>query len=302
MSIKIIKKGMADTIQDQGRYGFQHFGIQVNGCIDYLSAQLANALVSNPLDYPVFELYFPASSFCFTSDYIICIIGANFVPVINQKSIELNKPFQVFENDVLQFLQPIEGSFAYLSIQGKINAPAWLESQSFATTSLQKDTAYDITPLTQLAVSNYTIDKAFITAIQTTVFSPAPIRFIPGPAWNDLTDEAINNLLTNPFFTTLQANRMGFLLKGPALHLTKPNQYLSAAVTRGTLQLLPNGSLMVLMANHQTIGGYANLGQIILVDLPRFAQLKNDSSFHFSLTNVNTAHQLYQQIQQGFHH
>ena len=203
---------------------------------------------------------------------------------------------------MLQFLKPIEGSFAYLSIQGKINAPAWLESQSFATTSLQKDTAYDITPLTQLAVSKYTIDKAFIASMQTTIFSPAPIRFIPGPAWNDLTEDSITKILTQPFFTTLQANRMGYLLKGPTLHLNQPNQYLSAAVTRGTLQLLPNGSLMVLMANHQTIGGYANLGQIILVDLPRFAQLKNDSSFHFSLTNVNTAHQLYQQIQQGFNH
>jgi antagonist of KipI len=302
MSIKIFKRGIADTIQDQGRYGFQHLGIQVNGCIDYLSAQLANALVNNPLDYPVFELHFPASSFCFTNTYTICITGANFVPVLNEKSVELNKPFQVVENDVLQFLQPIEGSFAYLSVQGKINAPTWLESQSFATTWLQKDTAYDITTLTQLAVSKYTIDKAFIAAIQTTIFSPAPIRFIPGPAWNDLTADAITTILTKPFFTTLQANRMGYLLKGPLLHLVQPNEYLSAAVTRGTLQLLPNGSLMVLMANHQTIGGYANLGQIILLDLPRFAQLKNDSSFHFSLTNVNTAHQLYQQIQQGFNH
>ena len=302
MSIKIIKKGIADTIQDQGRYGFQHLGIQVNGCIDYLAAQLANALVNNPLDYPVFELHFPASSFSFTSNYIICITGANFVPVINEKSVELNKPFQVFENDVLQFLQPIEGSFAYLSIQGKINAPNWLESQSFTTTTLQKDTAYEITILAKAELPKYSIDKAFITAIQTSIFSPAPIRFIPGPAWNDLTQEALNKLLTQPFFTTVQANRMGFLLKGPLLNLTKPNQYLSAAVTRGTLQLLPNGSLMVLMANHQTIGGYANLGQIILLDLPRFAQLKNDSSFHFSLTNVNTAHQLYQQIQQGFNH
>ena len=302
MSIKIIKKGMADTIQDQGRYGFQHLGIQVNGCIDYLSAQLANALVNNPLDYPVFELHFPASSFSFTSSHIICITGANFVPVVNEKSIALNKPFQVVENDVLQFLQPIEGSFAYLSIQGKLNAPNWLESQSFANTTLQKDTAYDVTPLTTAKVLKHPIDKAFIAAIQATVFSPAPIRFIPGPAWNDLNEDSITKILTAPFFTTLQANRMGYLLKGPSLNLTKPNQYLSAAVTRGTLQLLPNGSLMVLMANHQTIGGYANLGQIILVDLPRFAQLKNDSSFHFSLTHVNTAHQLYQQIQKGFNH
>lgn len=301
MSIKIIKKGIADTIQDQGRYGFQHLGIQVNGSIDYLSAQLANALVNNPLDYPVFELHFPASSFCFTKHHTICMTGANFVPVINDKSVELNTLIHVKENDVLQFLQPIEGRFAYLSIQGKINAPEWLESQSFASTTLQKEEIYEISPLEKAAESKQPIDIPFINAIQSSIFSFAPIRFIPGPAWNDLTEEALNKFLSQPFYTSLQSNRMGYLLKGPTLHLSKPNQYLSAAVTRGTLQLLPNGSIMVLMANHQTIGGYANLGQIILVDLPRFAQLKNDSSFHFSLTNVNTAHQLYQQIQKRFY-
>jgi len=302
MSIKIIKKGIADTIQDQGRYGFQHLGIQANGCMDYLSAQLGNAIVQNPLDHPVLELYFPASSFCFTSSYTICITGANFVPVLNDKSIELNKAIQVEENDVLKFLKPIEGNFAYLAIQGKINAPIWLESQSYFSTTLQKDIEFEIIPNVVKNLSRHCIDADFFYTVSAHVFSATPIRFIPGPAWNDLTADAIHKILTQSFHTSLQTNRMGYLLKGPLLELAKPNQYLSSAVTRGTLQLLPNGSLMVLMADHQTIGGYANLGQIILVDLPRFAQLKNGSAFHFSLTNVNTAHQLYQQIQKGFIH
>jgi antagonist of KipI len=100
----------------------------------------------------------------------------------------------------------------------------------------------------------------------------------------------------------MQANRMGYPLKGALLQLSKPKQYLSAAVTRGTLQLLPNGEIMVLMADHQTIGGYANLGQIILVDLPRLAQVSNHSSIHFMKTTIDTAHKLYQQIEKIFIH
>ena len=95
---------------------------------------------------------------------------------------------------------------------------------------------------------------------------------------------------------------MGYPLKGALLQLNKPNQYLSAAVTRGTLQLLPNGELMVLMADHQTIGGYANLGQIILVDLPRLAQASNQISIHFMETTIDTAHKLYQQFEKKFIH
>jgi antagonist of KipI len=270
--------------------------------MDYLSAQLANALLNNPIDHPVFELCFPASSFSFTSDYTICITGANFTPEINGKSIALNTPTQVHKNDQLQFLKPNEGVFAYLAIQGKINTSEWLASQSFNATTLQKDHVFEISPMAESNLSTHTISSEFMSTIQSKVFTPAPIRFIPGPAWNDLTEEGISQILTQPFYTTLQTNRMGYLLKGPVLSLTKPNQYLSAAVTRGTLQLLPNGSIMVLMADHQTIGGYANLGQIILVDLPRIAQLKSGSSLHFNVTHVNNAHQLYQQIQKGFIH
>jgi antagonist of KipI len=104
------------------------------------------------------------------------------------------------------------------------------------------------------------------------------------------------------FTIDAKSNRMGFLLEGTPIHLTESKQYVSSAVTMGTLQLLPNGQIIVLMADHQTIGGYANLGQIILVDLPRLAQLNNNSHFKLSITNVQTAHQLYRSIQSWFIH
>jgi hypothetical protein len=42
------------------------------------------------------------------------------------------------------------------------------------------------------------------------------------------------------------------------------------------------------------------LGQIILVDLPRFAQMKNDQPFTFSLTNLDTAQTLYRKLYAPF--
>jgi len=117
MSIKIIKKGLADTIQDKGRYGYQHLGIQPNGCMDYISAWLANSILGNDVHAPVFELHFPTSHFQFEDDYTICISGANFVPVINEKSIAMNCAISVSKNDVLSMLQPIEGKTAYLAMK-----------------------------------------------------------------------------------------------------------------------------------------------------------------------------------------
>ena len=306
MAIQIIKKGIADTIQDIGRYGYQHLGIQANGFLDYQSARLANYIVGNPVNAAVFEIHFPASSFCFTRNYTICISGANFVPVLNEKSIAINTPIEVKQNDILQFLKPLEGRVAYIAIQGKIKEEAWLNSHSYFANSIQKDAQFEWEVSTEISnqflKNSNTLTSEKINEMHSPIFSTGPIQFIPGPAWNDLTEASQKAFLSTEYHIGMQANRMGYPLKGALLQLNKPNQYLSAAVTRGTLQLLPNGELMVLMADHQTIGGYANLGQIILVDLPRLAQVSNQTSIHFKETTVDTAHKLYQQIEKKFIH
>ena len=306
MAIQIIKKGIADTIQDIGRYGYQHLGIQANGFLDYQSARLANYILGNPVNAPIFEIHFPASSFCFTRNYTICISGANFVPVLNEKSIAINTPFEVKQNDILQFLKPLEGRVAYIAIQGKIKEEAWLNSHSYFANSIQKDAQFEWEVSTEISnqflKNSNTLTSEKINEMHSPIFSTGPLQFIPGPAWNDLTEASQKAFLSTEYHIGMQANRMGYPLKGALLQLNKPNQYLSAAVTRGTLQLLPNGELMVLMADHQTIGGYANLGQIILVDLPRLAQVSNQTSIHFKETTVDTAHKLYQQIEKKFIH
>ena len=306
MAIQIIKKGIADTIQDIGRYGYQHLGIQANGYLDYQSARLANYILGNSVNAPVFEIHFPASSFCFTRNYTICITGANFVPVLNEKSIAINTPIEVKQNDILQFLKPLEGRVAYIAIQGTIKEEAWLNSHSYFANSIQKDAQFEWEVSTEISnqflKNSELLSSEIINEMHSPIFSSGPIQFIPGPAWNDLTEASQKVFLSTGYHIGLQANRMGYPLKGALLQLNRPNQYLSAAVTRGTLQLLPNGALMVLMADHQTIGGYANLGQIILVDLPRLAQASNQTSIHFMETTIDTAHKLYQQIEKKFIH
>jgi antagonist of KipI len=303
MSIKIIKKGLSDRIIDAGRFGFQHLGIQPSGPMDFLSAQLANTILDNDLNHPVFELHFPASVFEFEAEMYICICGANFVPVMNEKSVALNIPIKVSPKDQLSFLQPIEGRSCYLAFKGNLDeSKKWLNSFSSFQTTLNKGDHFVIHKTTEIDISISSFKQNTIQQVQKNLFNEYEIRFIPGPAWNDLDPMSIQQLMQEPFRIHAKSNRMGFLLEGTPIHLTEPKQYVSSAVTMGTLQLLPNGQIIVLMADHQTIGGYANLGQIILVDLPRLAQLNNHSHFKLSITNVQTAHQLYRSIQSWFIH
>ena len=294
-----------DTLQDKGRYGFQHMGIPPCGYLDNLSAQLANVIVGNPKDAPIFELHFPASSFIFNEDQTICISGANFVPVVNDKSVAMNTAMHVCKNDTLHFMQPLLGKTCYLAIKGNIDSSSWLNSKSDFISQIKTNDQFNIIPWDadnkkNSNLSYEKIESSLINNIQKHIFNSNEIRFIPGPQWNDLNTESISNILKQPFYTSLNSNRMGYKLKGPSLQLNEEKTYLSSAVTRGTMQLLPNGEVIVLMANHQTIGGYANIGQIILVDLPKLVQHKSELPFRFSITNVETAHSEYKQMQKCF--
>jgi antagonist of KipI len=303
MSIKIIKKGIADSVQDHGRYGYQHLGIQPNGCMDYLSAWLGNALLQNELNHPIIELHYPTAQIQFTSNHTICITGANFVPILNEKSIAMNEPIQVNKMDTLTMLQPLEGKTCYVAIKGDFENPQWLHSQCYNGKRFEKEDCILINDQSPHFNTGFQFNPMVIEKVHHFLFNNHdPIRIIPGPAWQDLAEDSIHHLLNSYYSITPQANRMGFQLAGPALSLTTPNSYLSSAVTRGTIQLLPNGELIVLMADHQTIGGYANLGQIILVDLPRFAQMKTAHLFKFSVVKLSTAQNLYQEMYAQFKH
>jgi antagonist of KipI len=306
MPIKILHKGLADSLQDKGRYGYQHLGISPNGYMDNLSATLANYILQNDKNEALIELHFPSSEIQFLEDYIICIAGANFVPILNGKSMALNKSYAVKKNDILTMLQPIQGRTAYIAIKSTCSEPNWLNSHSMNGLRFVKDQVLNFTKKEPIDIafneqSNNAMQEQIIEQVNKVIFNNnAPIRILPGPAWQDLSNDTITKLLHGSFSITTQANRMGFYLSGPSLSLSIPNAYLSSAVTRGTLQLLPSGELIVLMADHQTIGGYANLGQIILVDLPRFAQMKLGQPFKFSLTNLETAQSLFREMYAPF--
>ena len=79
MSLRIIKQGILDTVQDTGRYGYQHLGINTNGAMDLFSAQLANALLGKELQAPVLEIHFPSPQIKFEKRRSFVLTGQHFL-------------------------------------------------------------------------------------------------------------------------------------------------------------------------------------------------------------------------------
>ena len=75
--LRIIKNGIASTIQDNGRFFYRELGIPVSGSFDKLSAQIANILLRNKVNTPVIEFFFSGPIIEFDADVFVSVTGAN---------------------------------------------------------------------------------------------------------------------------------------------------------------------------------------------------------------------------------
>ena len=123
------------------------------------------------------------------------------------------------------------------------------------------------------------------------------VRIIAGPEFEFLTATSERDFVSEGFTLTNDCNRMGYRLTGKPLHLLHRREMISAAVNFGTIQLLPDGQLIVLMADHQTSGGYPRIGNVISFDLPLLAQLGPKDGVSFQIVTVEEAERLAMQFE-----
>ena len=296
MSLRIIKAGLFDSIQDTGRYGYQHLGINPTGAMDRYAAQLVNALLGQDLAAPVIEMHFPAAQVLFNQAAIICITGAHFSPTINDKNVFSNQPYLVGANSILKFNKPSEGARAYLAVYNRLKIDKWLNSYStnikataggFNGRRLTKDDVIHFERQLDLLTSD---ELLFTLPWKQEIEKPEPIiEFIKGPEWDWLTGQSKEKFQNASFQITTASDRMGYRLSGQPLQQGEATQLISSAVTFGTVQLLPDGQLIILMADHQTTGGYPRIANIISAHLPPLAQMQPGAIVHFAETSLHTA-------------
>lgn len=122
-----------------------------------------------------------------------------------------------------------------------------------------------------------------------------------GREFDWVEDLSVADFLTKPYQFT-NANRMGYRLEGSKIYRKKSQQseLLSTAVVPGTIQVTGDGSLILLMADCQTTGGYPRLAKVAEVDLPICAQLKPGHAIHFVFIKLEEAEKLYLDLQSDF--
>lgn len=299
MSLLVIKAGLLDTIQDTGRKGYQHLGINTSGAMDTFSAQLANAMLGKALHEPVIEMHFPAPHFLFKEPTIICLTGANFQPVLDNKRLPLAHPVLVPRGAILHFERMVTGARCYLSTWHGWCLEQWMGSYStnlkagkggWNGRALMTGDALPFHSEQKLGAC-HSLREACILRWTTNLAAGAEkeLAFIPGNEWCWLTRPAQEIIVTQPFSITPESDRMGYRLSGTTLEVSRQQSLVSTAVNFGTMQLLPNGQLVILMADHQTTGGYPRVGHIASAHLPLLAQKRIHENVSFRPITLEAA-------------
>ena len=294
MAIHVHKAGLLDTIQDAGRYGYQHWGINPGGAMDMTAMRVANMLVGNDPDEAVIEMHIPAATIFFEETALIALAGADIIAMVNDMEIPVYQPVLVAVGSVLRFLQQRSGCRIYFAVHGGMQTDEWLGSHAthlkvktggWKGRSLQKD---DRIPLRRTIP--YKVDGACKVfpwkADHTELYVQQVFSFIAGAEYNWLDDESRRQIETASFIIGRNSDRMGFRLQGAALHTTMAIEMISTAVTRGAIQLLPDGQLIILMADHQTTGGYPRIGHITTAAISSLSQMPPGAEIKFAMTSI----------------
>lgn len=305
MGLLILKGGLLDTLQDQGRWGYASWGVNTGGAADTFAASTANLLLGNPLDEGVLEMHFPALQLRFEKETWFALSGANFSPALNGFEIPLNRPVQAYANDVLVFRKHQWGARCYLAIQDGLGGSQWLGSRS---------TQLKLPDLGLLGRKLKEGDQIPYAGLSSKLFQKGPnqwfasieknyenlneLRVLPGREWDWLDASTQNQILLEEFRILPQSDRMGYRLSASAVAPSFKKEMISTGVRFGTVQLLPSGQLIVLMADHQTTGGYPRLVEVITADLSKLAQLKQGDCFRFKMIDGETAEDLFFKQQQ----
>jgi antagonist of KipI len=306
MGLRIIKSGIGDSIQDMGRYGYQQLGIPPGGVMDRIAATIANTLVGNPIGEPLLEMHFPAATILFETSMMIALTGADFGAEINGKEVLINQPILVPSKAELRFTKHKKGSKIYLSVEEGFESKKWLgsSSTSFQVQKGGKDGRYLVKNDT-LEFNNKedleidTLMHLPWRASMSEFYTGDRIDFMAGAEYPLLEKISQTSMVTNRFKVSNQSNRMGYRLEGQALLLSSKKECLSSAVGFGTIQLLPNAQMIILMADHQTTGGYPRIGHVASSSLPTLAQVSVGESINFVLVTPDEAEANFIQQQQN---
>jgi biotin-dependent carboxylase-like uncharacterized protein len=305
--LKVLSPGLHTTVQDLGRVGYQNIGVPVSGALDGFALRLANALVGNPQGMAALEILVSGPTVEIAADTArVALTGTGASLRMGSEGprvIAAGQSVVLRRGDVVQIALGRQSACCYLAVEGGIAVPRVLGSASTYVRAalgglngcaLQRGA---VIPLALGCASERNESRAPALPFG----SPdQPIRVVLGPQQKYFRKEALAALLVAEFRVSKDADRMGMRLDGPLLRHRRGWDIVSDAIATGSIQVPGSGQPIVLLADHQTTGGYPKIATVISADLPALGRRRPGDPLRFVSVELEAAEEMCRESEHEF--
>ena len=297
----IIRAGINTTFQDNGRANLYHIGIPFSGAMDNRNYRLANQLVGNKENSPVFEFAYQGPFLKFNGDNINFVItgDVNFKLIKKNEIINGNcyEIYNLEDGDELDIVSTNKSVYGYLAVNADIDLKLQLGSYSINTkANIGSNNGKKLENGQKINISKVNLDqtKKKLNYLNIKI---EKIRVLKGTNFNYFSAKAQKLFFEKEFTVTKLSDRMGMRLEGPFIDNVVDTNIRSEGLIKGVIQVPADGNPIIMLSDHGTIGGYPKIGVVISADYDKLVQLAPGSKIKFQeikLSDAETLFKLYE--------
>lgn len=285
--IRITRAGPLCTLQDEGRFGMLAHGVTASGPMDRGAYRLAGALLGQA---GATAIEFTAAGLAFETDAALRIgfAGGAFRVAVNGKARAWPGKANLKAGDRVEITPGPAGNYGYLRFDREVDIPPTMGSRSTnISVHLGGLEGRALRAGDQLAFGA----TGTVVAESIATDATGPIRFTWGLHADLFPVETRAAFISRPFAISSKLDRMGARLDDPSKVFSGSRSLtlVSDAIVAGDIQVLGDGTPIVLLRDHQPTGGYPRIATLISTDLDRFVQLRPGSEVRFEPITVARA-------------
>ena len=290
--LRVERAGPLCTIQDTGRPGLLTHGISASGPMDRgafdRAGRRAGAAGAAGIEFTAAGIGLRVVDGRLAAGWD----GARFEATVNGRALDWPGGAVLAAGDRLDILPGRRGNYGYLRFGATLELPAVLGSRATSTRAgLGGLDGRSLRAGDELRLSGPEGTPEPVASMAT---EEGPIRFVWGLHAGLFSPTLREHFVSARFRVTAAMDRMGVRLADDAGVFAGESilSLVSDPVLPGDIQILGDGTPIVLMRDHQPTGGYPRIGTIVSADIDRFAQLRPASPVAFRPVTVEHAHRL----------
>jgi biotin-dependent carboxylase-like uncharacterized protein len=280
--LTITDPGLLLSVQDLGRSGTGAMGVSPSGAVDRFSARAANLLVGNDENDALFESTMTGFAFETHGSMVVAVTGADAELRIAGALRAPWRSHRVPRGVRVEVGPAKRGLRSYLAVDGGIRVDVVLGSRStdvgagFGGRLLSAGDELEVGPAPKEAAP-----RAYPRGSVPSWPDEAVLRAMTAHGLPLLGSDALESLMTSVFTGTPRSTRQALHLSGPRLEEASATDPVTCGMCAGCVQVTREGLPLVLLAEHQTTGGYPVALCVVTADLPRAAQVRPGGRVRF---------------------